>query len=267
MARACRCPDMSLSLEELKRYDRQIRISYFGVEGQRKLKSAKVLIAGLGGLGCPAAMYLAAVGTGKLLLVDREKVELSNLNRQILHWTSDVGKLKVESAAKKIKELNPNVEVEGLAEEIREDNVEALVKEVDVVVDGMDNYKTRFIINEACVLQNKPFVHAAIYGLEGQLMTILPGKGPCLRCVIPSEPPEVTPVPVFGATPGVMAALEVIEAMKLITGIGKPCIDKMIIFDGLTMTFYQIKVEVSTNCSVCGARARDLQNSSSDLSS
>ena len=245
---------MDLRPDELERYDRQIRIFGFGVEGQKKLKSAKVLVAGLGGLGCPAAMYLAAAGVGKLILVDKESVDLSNLNRQVLHWTGDIGKLKVKSAAEKLRQLNPHVEIEELAIEINENNIEELVKEVDVVVDGMDNYKTRFIINEACVLHNKPFVHAAVYGFEGQLLTILPGKGPCLRCLVPSKPPEVEPLPVFGATPGVMAMLEVIETMKLILGIGKPCSDKLIIFDGLTMTFYQVKVKASAQCPVCAKR-------------
>ncbi len=242
---------MDLRPDELERYDRQIRIFGFGVEGQKKLKSAKVLVAGLGGLGCPAAMYLAAAGVGKLILVDKESVDLSNLNRQILHWTGDIGKLKVKSAAEKLRQLNPHVEIEELAIEINEDSIEGLIKEVDVVVDGMDNYKTRFIINEACVVHNKPFVHAAVYGFEGRLLTILPGKGPCLRCLVPSEPPEVRPLPVFGATPGVMAMLEVIETMKLVLDIGKPCSDKLIIFDGLTMTFYQVKVEASAQCPVC----------------
>lgn len=242
---------MFLSSEELERYDRQIRIFNFGIEGQRKLKSSTVLVAGLGGLGCPASMYLAASGVGRLVLVDKEKVELNNLNRQILHWSFDVGRLKVESVAEKIAQLNPNVNVEPLALEIDENNVECLVKKVDVVVDGMDNYKTRFLLNDACVLQSKPFVHAAVYGLEGQLLTVLPGKGPCLRCVIPSEPPQQIPVPVLSATPGVMAALEVMEVVKLIVGLGKPCNDRLLIFDGYDMRFHEVKVEPSPNCPLC----------------
>jgi len=241
----------SLKDEELERYDRQMRILGFGIDGQRKLKSTKVLVAGLGGLGCPASMYLAAAGVGKLVLVDREKVELSNLNRQILHWSSDVGRPKVNAVAEKLVRLNPNVEVEALALEINEDNVKDLVKKVDVVVDGMDNYKTRFLINEACVTYGKPFVHAAVYGLEGQLFTVLPGKGPCLRCIIPSDPPEQDAVPVLGATPGVMAALEVMEVVKLVVGLGRPCTDKLLIFDGYEMRFHEIKVEPSPTCPVC----------------
>jgi len=242
--------------EELERYDRQMRILGFGVEGQRKLKSAKVLVAGLGGLGCPASTYLAAAGVGKLVIVDRGRVELSNLNRQILYWSSDVGRPKVDVVAEKLLRLNPNIEVEALALEINEDNVSDLVKKVDVVVDGMDNYKTRFLINEACVTYNKPFVHAAVYGLEGQLFTVLPGKGPCLRCLIPSDPPEQDIVPVLGATAGVMAALEAMEVVKLVTGIGRPCTDKLLIFDGHEMRFHEIKVGPSPTCPVCSGLRR-----------
>jgi adenylyltransferase/sulfurtransferase len=237
--------------EELKRYDRQIRILGFGVEAQRKLKSARVLVAGLGGLGCPASMYLAAAGVGRLVLVDREKVELNNLNRQVLYWSSDVGRPKADVVAEKLTRLNPNVEVEALTLEISEDNVRDLVKKVDVIVDGMDNYRARFLINEACVIYSKPFVHAAVYGLEGQLLTVLPGRGPCLRCVIPSNPLEQDTVPVLGATPGVMAALEVMEVVKLIVGLGRPCIDKLLIFDGYEMRFHEIKVKPSPDCPVC----------------
>ena len=242
---------MMLTAEELERYDRQIRVLGFGVEGQRKLKSAKVLVAGLGGLGSPASMYLAAAGIGKLVIVDKEKVELSNLNRQVFYRSSDIGKLKAEALAERILQLNPNVEVEPLALEIDGDNVRDLVKRVDVVVDGMDNYKTRFLINEACVAYGKPFVHAAVHGLEGQLLTVIPSKGPCLRCVIPSEPPEHAPVPVLSATPGVMATLEVIEVVKLIAGLGRPCSDRLLVFDGYEMKFHEIKVERSPRCPVC----------------
>lgn len=242
---------MALNSEELELYDRQIRIPGFNVKGQEALKRARVLVVGLGGLGCPAAIYLAAAGVGKLLLVDGESVELSNLNRQVLHWKADVGRPKVRSAIEKLRQLNPSIEVEGIPLEVSPENVSGLVKEADLVVDGMDNYRTRFLVNEACIRNNKPFVHAAVYGFEGQLFTVIPGKGPCLRCVVPSEPPEVKPVPVLGATAGVMAALEVIEVIKVLTCLGKPCTDRLIIFDGLNMTFYQVKVETSPTCPVC----------------
>ncbi len=240
-----------LSKEDLERYDRQIRIPGFGIEGQLKLQKAKVLVAGLGGLGSPASIYLAAAGVGKLLLIDKEVVELSNLNRQILHWDKDVSRRKVDSAVEKLRQLNPNISIEGLAVQINEDNIYDFVKEVDLVVDGMDNFKTRFIINEACVKLGKPFIHGAVYGLEGRLMTIIPRKGPCLRCLIPTEPPEVKPFPVLGATPAVIASLQVIEAIKVLTGIGEPLVGKLLVFDGLPMSFYEVIVKRSPKCPVC----------------
>jgi adenylyltransferase/sulfurtransferase len=243
---------MELSEKELLRYDRQIRISGFGVEGQIKLKKSSVLVAGLGGLGSPAALYLAAAGVGKLVLVDREKVELSNLNRQILHWTDDVGKTKVESALVKLKRLNPEVEIVGLVDEIGEGNVYNLVKEADVVVDGMDNFKTRFLLNEACVRLRKPFVHAAVYGLEGRLTTIIPGRGPCLKCLLPMEPNETNTFPVLGSTPAVMASMQAMEVVKVIVGIGEPLVGKLLVFDGEKMEFMQISVNRLENCPICG---------------
>jgi len=244
---------MELNEKELLRYDRQIRISGFGVEGQIKLKKSSVLVAGLGGLGSPAALYLAAAGVGKLVLVDREKVELSNLNRQILYWTADVGKTKVESALEKLKRLNPEVEIVGLVDEIGEGNVYNLVKEVDVVVDGMDNFKTRFLLNEACVRLRKTFVHAAVYGLEGRLTTIIPGRGPCLKCFLPMEPNETKTFPVLGPTPAVMASLQAIEVVKVIVGIGEPLVGKLLVFDGERMEFMQVSVNRLKNCPVCGS--------------
>ncbi|MGB9727147.1 MAG: HesA/MoeB/ThiF family protein [Nitrososphaeria archaeon] len=243
---------MKLDERELLRYDRQIRISGFGVEGQIRLKNSRVLVAGLGGLGSPAALYLAAAGVGKLTLIDRERVELSNLNRQIIHWTDDVGKTKVESALEKLHKLNPEVEVEGIVDEIDEKNVYDLVKRVDVVVDGMDNFKTRFLLNEACVKLKKPFVHAAVYGLEGRLMTIIPGKGPCLKCLLPLEPTEVSPFPVLGATPAIMASMQVMETVKIIVGVGEPLVGKLLVFDGTNMDFLHVTVSRLENCPVCG---------------
>lgn len=243
---------LTLNERELLRYDRQIRISGFGVEGQMKLKKSKVLVAGLGGLGAPAAIYLAAAGIGKLVVIDRERVEFSNLNRQIIHWTDDVGKTKVESALKKLHKINPEIEVDGMVVEINEENVYSLVGKMDVVVDGMDNFKTRFLLNEACIKLGKPFVHAAVYGLEGRLMTILPGKGPCLRCLIPMEPEEVKPFPVLGPTPAIMASMQVMEVIKLIVGLGEPLVGKLLVFDGTSMDFMKIEIQKLPNCPVCG---------------
>ncbi|RLF16165.1 MAG: adenylyltransferase [Thermoprotei archaeon] len=245
---------LQFTVHELERYDRQIRIPGFGVEGQAKLKNATVLVVGVGGLGSASSMYLAAAGVGKLIIVDSEAVELSNLNRQVLHWTKDLGRLKVDSAAEKLRQLNPEVKVEAVAARVDEDNVQGLVKEADVVVDGLDNFRTRFMVNEACVRLGKPFIYAGVRGFEGRLMTIVPGKGPCLRCLVPVDPKEPRPIPVFGATPAVMAALQVVETIKLLTGVGEALIGKLLVFNGLTMTFDHLLVERSPRCPTCRGR-------------
>jgi len=187
----------SLTKLELERYDRQIRMPNIGINGQEKLKSSKIVIAGMGGLGCASATYLAAAGIGELVLIDKEKIELSNLNRQILYWTKDVGKYKVNSAKEKLIKLNPEIKILAIKEEINEDNIKELINGANVVIDGQDNFKTRFIINKACVELKIPFIYAAVQGLEGRLMTIIPGEGPCLRCLIPIDPPEVTKISSF----------------------------------------------------------------------
>ena len=179
---------MELTSNELERYDRQIRMRNWGEQGQLKLKKARVMVAGAGGLGCPISLYLAAAGVGYLAVVDKEKVELSNLNRQVLHWSSDVGRLKSVSVVEKLRQLNPEVDVEAIPEAITRDNAQDLVRGFTVVVDGMDNWETRFILNQACVKQNVPFVHGGVHSFYGQVTTILPGKGPCLRCILPKNP-------------------------------------------------------------------------------
>jgi len=238
-----------LSEEELARYDRQIRI--FGREGQQRLKNAAVMVAGVGGLGSPAALYLAAAGVGKIVLVDKERVELSNLNRQILHWTGDIGTPKVRSAAEKLRKLNPHVEVEEVFAEINESNIMDLVKRVDLVIDGMDNWETRYLINRVCVEVGRPFIHAGVYGMHGQMLVIIPGKGPCLQCVIPEPPPSAEVFPVLGTTPGILAMMQVTEAVKILTGYGQPAVGKMVIYDGTTMTFEEISVQKREDCPVC----------------
>lgn len=240
-----------LTKRELERYDRQIRIPGIGVKGQKKLREAHVVVAGLGGLGCPASMYLAAAGVGRLTLIDAETIELSNLNRQVLHWEADIGRFKADSAAEKLKKLNPEVWVEAVREVITEDNATQLFKGADIVVDGMDNFKARFAINKACVELGIPFVHAAVYGMEVRVMTIVPGEGPCLRCLLPLDPPEMKSFPVLGAAPALAASLQVMEAIKLITGIGTPLIGRMVVVDGFDMRFFEMAVEKRPDCSVC----------------
>lgn len=243
----------ALTPEELERYDRQLRV--WGVEAQERLRRSTALVVGVGGLGSPVAMYLAAAGVGRLVLVDPEVVELSNLNRQVLHWTTDLGRAKVESAAEKLRKLNPHVEVVAVRRRIEslEDAVQ-LVREADVVVDCLDNWRTRFLINEACVRLGKPLVHAAVRGLYGQLMVVKPGEGPCLRCLVPEEPPQEERIPVAGPTPGVLGALEAIEAVKLLTGYGEPLVGKLLVYDGLHGSVDVIAVRKRENCPVCSRR-------------
>jgi adenylyltransferase/sulfurtransferase len=241
----------SLAPEELERYSRQILIHGFGEKGQKKLKNARVLVAGLGGLGTPASMYLVEAGIGRLTLLDAEQVELSNLNRQVLHWQLDVGKSKAGSAIEKLWAMNPNVKIETMIETINPKNAGKLVKGADVVIDGMDNYFARYLLNEACVRGRIPFVHGAVEGLLGQLATILPGEGPCLKCIIPKEPPPKPVFPVLGTTPGIIGCLQAMEAIKLIVGIGKPLIGRMLLFNGEDMTFDIIEARRDPNCPVC----------------
>ena len=179
-----------LTTDELERYDRQIMIRGLGEEGQEKLKRAKVIIAGSGGLGCPASMYLAAAGVGTIRIVDHDRVELSNLNRQVLHWDKDISRSKVDSAAEKLSQLNQGVKIEPMEETINEANISQLVAGFDLIVDAMDNLPTRYLLNKAAIDKNIPFFHGAVYGFEGRAMTIIPGKTACLRCVYRGLPPE-----------------------------------------------------------------------------
>lgn len=243
---------MVLSAEELERYDRQMIMEGWGVEGQEKLKDSKVVVIGVGGLGCPISLYLAAAGVGTLVLVDEGKFELSNLNRQILGWTNDIGRLKVESTAEKLRNLNPNVDVETISEKVDEENVPQFISDSDAVVDALDNWRTRFLLNHACVMQRKTLIHAGIRGLYGQAMTIIPGEGPCLRCLLPETPSEAPRFPVLGATPGLFAMIQAMETFKVLLGLGKPLVGRMIVFDGVDISFTMVDVKRSPTCPVCG---------------
>ena len=243
---------MSLSPSELERYGRQIQISGWGIEGQEKLKAAKVAVVGIGGLGCPTSIYLTAVGVGKIILIDNEKFGLNNLNRQILGWQRDIGKSKAKVAKEKLEALNSEIEVEAVVAEITRDNVHNLIGDVDVVVDGQDNWKTRFILNEYCVTRGIPFVHAGVSAMHGQMTTIVPGKGPCLRCIFPKDPPEVEEIPVLGATPALFASLQVMEAIKLVTGMGRLLVGRMLFASGEEMAFETVEVKRNIKCPVCG---------------
>ena len=241
-----------LTTNELERYDRQIKIRGFGEEGQEKLKRAKVIIAGGGGLGSPSSIYLAAAGIGMMRIVDNDSVELSNLNRQVLHWDEDIGRRKVASAAEKLKKLNPETEIEAIDERITEANVSQLVAGFDLVVDAMDNLPTRYLLNKAALEKDIPFFHGAVYGFEGRAMTIIPGKTACLECVYHGATPPEEKFPVIGVTPAIIGCIQAAEVIKYIVGIGELLTDKLLIYDGLSLQFTELKVKKDPNCAHCG---------------
>jgi molybdopterin-synthase adenylyltransferase len=240
-----------LTPEEKQRYDRQMMIPGIGEAGQEKLKKARVVIAGTGGLGSPITLYLTAAGIGTLRIIDNDKVELSNLNRQILHWDKDVGRAKTASAYDKLSKLNKNVIIETVHITIDESNVSQLTEGFDVIVDAMDNLTTRFLLNKAAVKHKVPFIHGAVSGLEGRAMTVIPGKSACIRCVYHALPSEAK-FPVLGTTPAVIGAIEATEVIKYITGIGTLLTDRLLIYDGLNMKFTELKVVRNVNCEHCG---------------
>lgn len=241
-----------LSKEELERYSRQILINGFGEEGQAKLKRAKVFIAGVGGLGSVTATYLAAAGVGVIRIVDHDKVELSNLNRQILHRGEDIGKKKVDSAAKRLKSINPEVKIEAVAEKMTEATISELVTGFDLIVDAMDNLPTRYLLNKIAIDKEIPFFHGAVNGFEGRAMTIIPGQTACLRCVYRGAVVEGS-FPVVGVTPGVIGCIQATEVIKYILGAGQLLGNRLLVYDGLNMKFTQFKVKRDPNCQHCGA--------------
>ena len=240
-----------LTKDELERYDRQIMIQGIGEEGQEKLKRAKVFIAGVGGLGSPLAIYLAATGVGKMRIVDHDKVELSNLNRQILHGDTDIGREKVESAVEKLKKLNKWVEIDAITETITRDNVSQLVGDCDLIVDAMDNLPTRYLLNKTAIDHEKPFFHGAVYGFEGRAMTIIPGKTACLWCVYQGRVTKGK-FPVIGVAPAIIGCIQATEVIKYIVGIGELLTNKLLIYDGLNLEFTKLSVKRDPNCQHCG---------------
>ena len=240
-----------LSPEEKQRYDRQIMIPGIGEAGQEKIKKASVVIAGAGGLGSPVALYLTAAGVGTVRVIDNDKVELSNLNRQILHGDKDIGKAKTASAYDKLTKLNKNITIETVHITIDESNAAQLTEGFDVIVDAMDNLSTRFLLNKAAVKHKVPFIHGAVSGLEGRTMTVIPGKSACIKCVYHALPQEHK-FPVLGTTPAVIGAIEATEVIKYITGIGTLLTDRLLIYDGLNMKFTELKVVRNINCEHCG---------------
>jgi len=240
-----------LTIDELERYDRQIMLREIGKEGQEKLKKARVFIAGAGGLGSTAAIYLTAAGIGNIRIVDRDTVELSNLNRQVLHWDEDRGRSKVDSAFEKLKRLNPDVKIEAIQETITEANINSLLAGCELIVDAMDNLPTRYLLNKASLKHHIPFFHGAVYGFEGRAMTIIPPKTACLRCVYRGVPPEER-FPVMGTTPAVIGCIQATEVIKYILGIGKLLTNTLLNYDALNMEFRAFKVKKDPHCEHCG---------------
>ncbi len=248
---------VDFSPDELRRYSRHLMIPEVGYEGQQKLKSSSVLLIGAGGLGSPAALYLAAAGVGRIGLVDHDDVELTNLQRQLLHGTSSVGERKLASARRRLEELNPEVEVVTHEERLTSDNALELLEGWDLVVDGSDNFPTRYLINDACVFLGIPTVYGAIYRFEGQASVFGLEDGPCYRCLFP-EPPPPGLVPscadagVLGVLPGVIGTLQAVEAVKLLLDRGRPLSGRLLLFDALEMSFDEVEVRRDPDCPVCG---------------
>ena len=247
-----------LSADEIKRYSRHLIMPEVGVEGQRKLKQAKVLLIGTGGLGAPAGLYLAAAGVGTLGLVDFDVVDDSNLQRQVLFSSESVGKPKIEEARKRLLALNPHIDVRGYELKLSSQNALELFSRYDMVLDGTDNFPTRYLVNDACALAGKPNVYASIFRFEGQVSVFDAQSGPCYRCLYP-EPPPPGLVPscaeggVLGVLPGIVGALQALQAIKLIVGIGEPMIGKLLIFDALTMSFRKLSLRKAPDCRLCSA--------------
>jgi molybdopterin/thiamine biosynthesis adenylyltransferase len=239
-----------LSESELVRYDRQILMEGFGEKGQEKLKQAKVFIAGSGGLGSPVSIYLAAAGLGTIRIVDRDNVELSNLNRQVLHWSSDIGREKVNSAADKLGDLNPHVKIEAIKETINEGNISQLIGDADVIIDAMDNLETRHLLNRISLKKNIPFFHGAVRGLEGRASTFIPGKTACFACMYGITMPEQK-FPILGTTAAVIGSIQATEVIKYITGLGKLLLNRLLVFNGLTMEFTEFKISRNPECKQC----------------
>lgn len=247
---------MNFSEEQLERYSRQIILSEVGPGGQEKIMQGRVLIVGCGGLGAPAALYLAAAGVGTLGLVDGDAVELSNLQRQVIHFTPDLGRPKVISAQEKIEKINPEVKVNTYNVRISSANIAGIIKDYDFIIDGTDNFPAKFLINDACVFAGKPFSHGGILRFAGQAITYLPNAA-CLRCVFPHPPakgavPTCSQAGILGTVAGMLGTIQAAEALKFLTGKGELLVNRLLIFDALKMQFRTAAVKKNTLCPVCG---------------
>ena len=249
--------ESSLNQNEIFRYARHLTIPEVGLEGQKKLKAASALIIGAGGLGSPIALYLAAAGVGRIGLVDFDTVDISNLQRQVIHDTQHVGQLKVLSARERMLAINPLIQVDMYAEKFSPENAERIAAEYDLLMDGTDNLYTRYLINDVCVLQQKAYIFGSVYQFEGQTSVFKAPEGPCYRCIF-SEPPPPEALPkgvqlgVFGALPGTIGSIQAAEAIKQLTGIGTPLTSSLLLYDALNMEFHKIRLQKNPKCPVCG---------------
>lgn len=233
------------------RYARQWLMPQIGEEGQKKLKDANVLVAGVGGLGCLSSFYLTSLGVGHLTLIDHGSVQLSDLNRQILYNEKDLGLKKARIASEKLSLLNSNILIESYCQEITSENILSLIKKVHIVVDGTDNFETRRILNKACFKKGIPYIYGGIFGLKGRMTTFIPGRSPCMECLYPKKEKGSQVVPVVGPIPGLIATLQVLEALKLIIEFGKPLAGKLFSFDGETMALSYFDIKKRPGCQVC----------------
>jgi adenylyltransferase/sulfurtransferase len=252
-----RAQGASLSPQEVQRYSRHLIMPEVGVEGQKRLKAASILLIGAGGLGSPLGLYLAAAGVGRIGLVDFDVVDFSNLQRQVLHATSDVGRPKLQSARDRLLAINPEVRIDLYETRLSSANAMQVLGSYDIVIDGTDNFPTRYLVNDACVLLGKPNIYGSIFRFDGQASVFYPGKGPCYRCLYP-EPPPPGEVPscaeggVLGILPGLIGCIQATEAVKLIIGQGSPLVGRLILYDALEMSFREFKVKRNPRCPICG---------------
>ena len=247
---------MECTQHELLRYTRQIMIPEIGYEGQKKIKNAKVFVAGVGGLGSISSYYLTAAGVGHLTIVDKDKVDCSNLNRQIIHWTEDIGEWKTASGRRKLESLNPHATIHAIQTEITEDNCEELVGDCSIIVDAMDNMKGRRVLNATSLKMGIPYVYGGVHQLDGMATVFIPGKTPCLECVFPRYETEAAsnPTGILGPVPGLIACVQSIETIKLILGLEGLLTGRLLCFCGFDMTFREFKINNNPSCPVCGKK-------------